>query len=266
MRLSNLSLLLTAFAATMAAQPSADPYYALSQTVIRLRHYSEKTSRIEPVDSVATGFFVRHHDALYLVSAGHVARMGDLFARVPLADGSQQDLMIPRSAWTVHPSVQTSAGRIKPVDVAVARVAQPDRWQPQAVSSLDGPDPEPMDPIVVAGYPAVFAAAATVQRPLLRRGVVAMKNDSPYVNYAGENAMADARVRVLDVLTLPGNSGSPVFAAASFPAKKVIVGLVTAGDQDLGIAFAEPLSRIRETLDHASVACAKDQANWRRDP
>ncbi|MBI4903216.1 MAG: trypsin-like peptidase domain-containing protein [Acidobacteria bacterium] len=260
MRYINLSLLAAVFAA-LPAQPAADPYHTLSESVVRLWHYSETTGHPEPLDSVGTGFFVAHQDALYLVSAGHMSRTGDLMARVPLANGSQQDLIIPRAAWIHHPMALAASQAAKAPDVAVARVTLPEGWQPQALKLGTEQDPEPMDSIVVAGYPATLAAAP-VQRPLLRKGIVAMKGDAPYLRYAGENTMADARVRVLDVLTLPGNSGSPVFAAESFPAKTILVGMVTAGEQDLAIAYSEPLSRIREAIGHAQKNLNKDTATW----
>jgi hypothetical protein len=185
-------------------------------------------------------------------------------------------LLIPRGAWTQHPTAHTArpamppvpgqpapSPAIKAVDVAVARVPKPEGRQ-LATVALGDTDPEPMDTVIAAGYPGFFAIAAPTPRPLLRKGIVAWKNDAPAINQAGENALADARVRVLDMLTLAGNSGSPVFQDEGFPTRKVVVGLVSSGDPEMALAFSEPVSRIRETLAHAAASPKAEQACWQK--
>jgi Trypsin-like peptidase domain len=213
--------------------------------VIRLQRVNLSESGVELKEPVGTGFFVAYKDALYLVSAGHLSKAGDLRARLPVGE-----LSVPRQAWVVHPSA-------KSVDVAVARVACPVGLKLNTLrfeDELATADPQPPEQILVAGYPRGFAFDAATQRPMIRQGIVSMMGDAPYVHYAGDQSMADGRVRVLDVRTFPGNSGSPVFRQSGFPGKRVLVGLVSSGDEELGIAISEPVSRIRETIEFAYAA------------
>jgi hypothetical protein len=262
-------LLLTFLPALASTEPVATPYARLSEGVLRLYQFSEQGGDLQPLRPVGTGFLVRHSDHIYLVSAGHVSRLGDLYARIPTPNHGVRELLIPRGAWVTHPSWSTPAiptyrlpgappppPAIKPTDVAVARVPLPPDFPLQAFSLSGGVDPQPADDIMVAGYPKDFLADAHVQRPLLRKGIVAMHAAEPVIPAAGERALLDARVIVLDVLTFGGNSGSPVFAAPGFPNSRVVVGLVSSGDPQMALAFAEPVSRILETIEHAGSATA----------
>lgn len=270
--------MITAFVAGLLAlaglAQSAEDNGTLPQNVVRLYHYNEEGGRIQPLNPKGTAFLVWHGDALYLVSAGHMSQLGDLYARVATAKG-MRELMVPRRAWVRHPATSHASSvahrhrlpgapppppAVRPPDVAVARIATATDWRPQGVAL--GADPQTADEIIVAGYPQDFLAAAVRQRPLLRKGIVAMKPAEAVIPQAGENAVLDAAVVVLDVLTFGGNSGSPVFAATSFPERPQVTALVTSGDPGLAIAFAEPASRIRETLAHAAQSPAPAEAFW----
>ena len=244
-----MNMLIFLLGSGLVASNVADAYRELSNAVVRLRRYSVG-EEIEMKASVGTGFFVSYEGHLYLVSARHMKRAGDLVTEV-----NGRRLIIPRQLWTVHP-LPGRPREVNAPDVAVARIDElPEgfRVTPLEVSGSEE-DPDPVANVIVAGYPRDFAIDAKIQRPLLRRGIVAMTNDSPFVKYAGDQSLADSRVRVLDVKTFAGNSGSPVFRAEGFPARLVLVGLVSSGDEELGLAFAEPVSRIRETLTHAASA------------
>ena len=242
-------LLGSGLAVSNAAEDPASAYRELSHTVVRLRRYSVG-EQVELKASVGTGFFVMFEGQLYLVSAGHMKRAGDLATEV-----NGRRLIIPRQSWILHP-LPGKPREMNGPDVAVSRIDElPEGFRVAPLRLSESvQDPDPVANVIVAGYPRDFAIDAKVQRPLLRRGIVAMTNDAPFVKYAGDPSLADSRVRVLDVKTFAGNSGSPVFRAEGFPAKPVLVGLVSSGDEELGLAFAEPVSRVRETLEHAAAA------------
>jgi hypothetical protein len=265
-------LLFSALLSPLCAQSGSDG--SLAGTVLRLYHYNVEGDRIQALGATGTAFLVTYGEALYLVSAGHMSQMGDQYARI-MAGESKRELVIPRAAWVPHPSALTAQTparvtpgqpapppTVRPADVAVARVPWPGDWRPEAIALGHACDPQEADRILVAGYPKDFLAHAAVQRPLLRQGIVAMKPGAAVIPQAGVNAVLDAGVLVLDMLTLAGNSGSPVFAAGEFASRKVLVGMVTSGDPELALAFAEPLARIQETLAYAASHRGAGEAFW----
>jgi hypothetical protein len=276
-----LTVLASSVLLAEASSAKAAVYYSLAATIIRLQHIAASDSGREMKTAVGTGFFVVYHHDLYLVSAGHMSKEGDLKARFetgPTEAPVVFNLAIPRGAWihcqTPGEALLGKRPTIKPPDVAVAHVAWPDglklnaqRYCPEVCREGEdevagSPDGDPADQVLIAGYPKAFGLDAPRQRPLIRGGIVAMIGDFPYVHYAGEAAFADARVRVLDVKTFPGNSGSPVFIAAGFPRRRILTGMVSSGEEDLGIAIAEPVSRIREAIEYASNIPGGATATW----
>ena len=99
-----LILALAAWHGSLAV--ASDAYSRLSTTVVRLRHFSlkEGSQMVEYKASAGTGFFVSYKGGLYLVSAGHMKRAGQLAANVPAA----ADLVVPKQAWILHPSPQNA--------------------------------------------------------------------------------------------------------------------------------------------------------------
>ncbi len=116
----------------LSAQKSEESFYTqATRGVIRLEHYEEikkegqtRSSRIRKPDG--TGFFVHTIDALFVVTAAHVARKDyDLHARIPvLLDSSGEtmvkELRLPRSRWVFHPDIGDKERH--PVDVAVMKL------------------------------------------------------------------------------------------------------------------------------------------------
>jgi hypothetical protein len=116
--------------------------------------------------------------------------------------------------------------------------------------------------VLALGFPDYLGFELTEQRPLLRSGVVAMSTEVPTLKYLGGTSYAHERALALDVRSFPGNSGSPVFAATTFDEHPELVGLISAGDESLDFAIAEPVSRIVETLQLAETTAVTAQPTW----
>lgn len=266
-----------------AAQQQAEDliYQQLARTVIRL----ERT----PDFPVGTGFFVEYDRTLYLVSSRHIVEVGgDLHARIPARRQGSKDtqviqLFIPKQAWVLHPSQQrvlseeeNAVGQKKlviAVDVAVARVPWPAEYQiaplrycpspcSQGRNELAAVDPVPPEKVLAFGFPLYIGVELAEQRPLARVGIVAMTADEPYVRYSGTNSYADARVRLIDIRSFSGNSGSPVFRESGFGDELTLLGIISAGYDELDVAIAEPVSRVRETLELAHTTDVLVQPEW----
>ena len=82
------------------------------------------------------------------------------------------------------------------------------------------------------------------------------------VKYSGGEAYANAGVRVIDVRSFAGNSGSPVFRESGFEEAPLLLGVISAGDDDLDFAVAEPVSRVIEALEFAAERTPPAQASW----
>jgi hypothetical protein len=243
-------------------------YGTLTQAVVRLetrQQFDEQTFVDSPV---GTGFLVELSDELFLVTARHVAEATEE-ARVRDAL-STLEFVIPRSAWVFHPAASGRQQRhggewitVDPVDVAVARLPWPEdaRLQPLLYcpgacqgrrGQLAAADPEPLQPVVAAGYPSYLTFELRRQLPLVRAGTVAMAASEPVLKDLGGKTYLEARVRAIDLRTFPGDSGSPVFEGTDLEEGLRLVGMILGGDAELDFAIAEPVSRVIETLELAA--------------
>ena len=156
---------------------------------------------------------------------------------------------------------------VRPVDVAVARVPWPLAHRVMPVRTLAAADPEPPQRVLIFGYPHTLGFHLREQRPLGQAGIVAMTAEAPYIWYRSDRryshgSYADSRVRALDLRLFPGNSGSPVLRATEVDRELVLLGLIAGGDGRLDIAVAEPISRIRETLEFTQTQASSESAKW----
>ncbi len=243
-------------------------YATLTQAIVRLetrRDFDEETFVSSPL---GTGFLVELPGELFLVTARHVAEATQE-SRVRIALSSAE-FVIPRSAWVFHP---TDSGRyqrpsgeainVDAVDVAVARLPWPKDAQLQPLlycpgdctgrrNQLASRDPEPLEPVLAAGYPGYLTFELRQQRPLVRIGAVALAVGEPALKDLGGKSYVEARALALDLRTFPGDSGSPVFEGSDLGEGLRLVGMVLGGDTELDFAIAEPVSRVIETLELAA--------------
>ncbi|MEE9398321.1 MAG: trypsin-like peptidase domain-containing protein [Methylococcales bacterium] len=265
-------------------------YQALSRTVIRLEQVSYNNAEQSEIrQPMGTGFFVQYEQALYLVTVRHLAARGMVLrVRVPAQSNSGQtidliELRVPAKSWVVHPSEQTALSNnarnrqtpavVNPVDVAAARLPWPQAYQlaplrfcpadcPNGPNQLADSDPEPPEGILVFGYPRYLGVELMVQRPLARVGIVAMAASEPFIRYSVGNSYADARMLVVDVRAFGGNSGSPVFRKDRFTSRRTLLGIISGGENSLDLSFAEPVSRIKETIEWAHTQNPSAEAKW----
>lgn len=254
----------------LSAQKSEEPFYTqATRAVIRLEHYEEikkegqtKSSRLRKQDG--TGFFVHTIDALFLVTAAHVARKDyDLHARVPvLLDSSGETVMtelkLPRSRWVFHPDIGDE--KTHPVDVAVMKIPSlsgagvvalrycPENCPEGEYNQLEK-DPDPPQEVLVFGFPVDIGFQLREPRPMGRQGMVALKSEESFLRVKGK--YVEPRTFLIDTRMFSGNSGSPVITFPAFGRKLYLFGLVFGTNLNLDYAIAEPVSRIREVLDLA---------------
>jgi hypothetical protein len=125
-------------------------------------------------------------------------------------------------------------------------------------------DPEPPQQILVFGYPRHLGTKLIDLQPLIRSGIVAMTSKEPFIRYSHDNSLADARMQVLDVRVFEGNSGGAVLRNTGPAGNQILLGLISAGDESLDVAYSEPVSRIREAIHHAhSQDLTPMQAEWK---
>lgn len=272
-----------------AAEPSVESMHIqIARTVFRLEHQEvisrpgqEKPETVLKPDG--TAFVVQHNDHDYLVTAGHVAKLGyDLRARVPAKRMDNQateviELYVPKESWVFHKSGpeikewRKGKARFYGVDVAVTpllgikdrtivsfRSCSPCS---QGVKSQLAPD-DPLPPlsVLITGFPSELGLNLTEQRPLFRSGIVALVASESLLPVDG--AFVDERSFVIDIRVQPGNSGSPVFNSDLFSGEIHLVGLVSATSDGGEFTIAEPASRIREAIEHAIEKPPVKQPKW----
>jgi S1-C subfamily serine protease len=181
-----------------------------SETVERLARQVTLRVRNRGCGGVATGSAVAVGEDL-LVTNRHVIEGAELL-EVNTWDGRSLTVEVAQAALT-H-------------DIAVARV--PEGLPEVAIVADD--DPEPGDPVIVAGYPG-GGALVVREGEVLRRTVDVMFG-------------AEAGAIAFDAEVAPGSSGGPVLD----PEGRV-VGVVYALSPDDGVGFAVPVSALREALD-----------------
>jgi len=263
-RIATLFLLtLGAHLSMSVARAQEESFYeTLSRAVFRL----ELSDASFPKGSA---FVVRHDSNLFLVTARHVVNERvDLRARVPVlrTDTTTREIIelrIPASAWVFHPlgsHVTVSDGdtvRYFGVDVAVALLPGIKERKIASFQVADV-DPEPPLSVILAGYPGNLGFVLTEQKPLVRSAVVAMRSDEYFLkNRSG--FFIDDRAFVLDRSLQGGFSGSPVFTLNP-PIR--VVGIQISSNENWDYSVAEPASRIKETLDHASRHTPPKRPSW----
>lgn len=292
-RAASLGLSLVVVGAALAASPvPAAPapgpsfYDAVSRGVVRLEHYDvierDGSDLVETVGhSDGTGFLVAAGDRLFVVSAAHVAHSRwDLKVRVvgENREGtgiSVAGLRIPRDAWVFHPkgpSVTPDGKPVAAVDVAVAEVPWhpelrlrtigycPDPCDSEVTDQFADQDPDPPAMLLTFGFPKGLGFELREQRPMARTGIVSMVAGEHFV-HTGE-AFLDARARLLDTDIFPGNSGSPVFSNPVLGGPFELLGVVTAANDTFDFAVSEPVSRVKEVLEHAFKHPAANRGRW----
>jgi hypothetical protein len=236
--------------------------------VVRLETRREFDAQTFVSSPIGTGFLVERSGELFLVTARHVAESAE---ESRVRDSlSTLEFIIPRAAWVFHPAAsgrqQRPSGewiQVDPVDVAVARLPWPEeaRLQPLVYcpSSCNGrrnqlasADPEPLQPVLAAGYPSYLTFELWQQRPLVRIGTVAMSAGEPFLKTLGGRSYLEPRVRAIDMRSFPGDSGSPLFEGSNLAEGWRLVGMILGGDIELDFAIAEPVSRVTETLELAA--------------
>jgi V8-like Glu-specific endopeptidase len=255
-----------------------DLYSQLNRAIIRLEHieiiHQEGSAKIITKNKPdGTGFFVMSEGKLFVVSARHVVEQPyDLHARVECINNisNQKEvilLKLKRNNWVFHPKHADKDSHY--VDVAAMRI----KWiKDRSVKNFSYrqkdsekndknhfPENDPVPPrrILVFGFPMDIGFDLLEQRPFGRSGIISMQTGKKFlkVNINGENKLAEERCYVIDAETFPGNSGSPIINQTSFTDRKLqLLGLISASNLKMDFAIAEPVSRIRETID-----LAKDQ-------
>lgn len=255
-------------------------YAQLNRNVIRLEHFEQYV--YEGSNDVlnrnvpnGTAFFVATDNALFVVTARHVADVPyDLHARVQTKNRLTGNidtilLKIQRNRWIYHPS--SGDNTTNPVDVAVTKINTiNDRdiinfkynKADNKESNLPPEDPEPPQSILVFGFPGDLGFELKEQRPIGRLGIIMMVSGEKTLKY--NNKYADSRTFLIDSSLFPGNSGSPVIKQI-FPiisGKVELLGIVSASNVAMKFAVVYPVSRIRETIDIAINQSLTGVKNW----
>ena len=267
---SLIFLALLILSSHLLAQKSKEPFYTqTTRGVIRLEHYEDikkegqtNPSRVRKRDG--TGFFVLTPDALFVVTAAHVARKDyDLHARVPVlldstGETMMKELKLPRSRWVFHPDVGDKERH--PVDVAVMKLPPlsgagvvafrycPENCPKDEYNQLEK-DPDPPQEVLVFGFPLNIGFQLREPRPMGRQGMVALKSEESFLRVKGK--YVEARAFLMDIKMFDGNSGSPILTMPGLGRTMYLFGLVFATNVNLDFAIGEPTSRIREVLDQA---------------
>lgn len=266
---------LGAHAPGSAPRPVRDGYERLARAVVRLEGRAESTTGQVLRLPAGTGFLVQSAGQTAIVTARHVAEAVDtLYARIPVEGGTApvETAVVPRTSWRlVDRDTTTSPDRvIRPVDLAVALLpAQGHRVAglrycaeacPDGESEWAGSDPKPFDSVILCGFPDRLGLDLAVPRPVVRRGMIAMTADEPYVRYAGDGSYGAPGLVAVDITSSPGNSGSPLFVEAE--GRLLLAGLLSGYDEGLGLAYAVPVSRIITLLDDALSQPSLVPARW----
>jgi hypothetical protein len=249
-------------------------YTDLQHAIIQLQHIDGNTLY------TATGFFVMKGDALYVVTAGHVAREPFSYtatvrmaATTPSGELVSVDarLTMPHESWVLHANEGDATHAS--VDVAAMKIADRGGVRVYRYCPTDCPDwkgmilfakedAEPPMPVLVFGFPLNEPGLRLIRPvPLGRQGIIGL------VDQGGDEIQVDGKYfdrlgLIIDIPTIiGGNSGSPVFSNAPL-APQALVGLISGstdkGDPGAyaragGYAVAEPVSRIKEVLDSPEI-------------
>jgi hypothetical protein len=227
-------------------------------------------------------------DALYVVTAGHVAR--DPFSYtaivrvvVSVSDGTSTSvdarLTMPHESWVLHPDDGDATH--SPVDVAAMKITDHGGLRIYWYCPSDCPDEkgirfatedaEPPMPVLVFGFPLNEPGLRLLRPvPLGRQGIIGL------VDAGGDEIQVDGKYFdrlgfMIDIPTIiGGNSGSPVLSNAPLT-QQALLGLISGsterGDPGAyasagGYAVAEPVSRIKETLDSSRMEKMSPVDTW----
>jgi hypothetical protein len=259
------------------AQPQApkpETFYASAQRAIIQLQYRDALAL-----HTATGFFVMKGDALYVVTAGHVARETFSYTATVQILAAKQDgtpvsinvrLTMPHESWVLHPD-EGDATHLA-VDVAAMKITNhgglkiywycPSDCPDEKGIRLAKEDAEPPMPVLVFGFPLNEPGLTLLRStPLGRQGIIGLV-DPAEDEIQVDGKFFDRRGFIIDIPTLiGGNSGSPVLGNAPF-SEQSLLGLISGatdkGDPGAyaragGYAVAEPVSRIKEVLDSPKI-------------
>lgn len=252
-----------------------DLYSQLNRGIIRLEHVetikkegADKAETINKPDG--TGFFVQSSKKLFVVSARHVVEQSyDLHSRVECLNKTTNKkeiilLKLKKQNWIFHPENGDNESHY--VDVAATRI----NWirdrsikyfsytqkksSEEALNNFPDQDPIPPRKILVFGFPLSIGFEILEQRPFGRAGIISMQTGKKFLrmNIKGANKLAEERCYIIDAEIFPGNSGSPIINQTSLIDSKLqLLGLISASNIQMDFAIAEPVSRIRETIEIA---------------
>jgi hypothetical protein len=272
-----LALLIAATCTPGYAEQSKENFYTQTE---RLVVHLERQVAPNTFVPAGTGFFVAAQDgSVFIVTARHVAEIGDLRARVPALLSTSRstdivELRMPHDRWTFHPN--SGDADVLPVDVAVMKVGGmkdrevvtfaycptkcPDGQYNQVAS-----DPSPPDLVDIFGFPENLGFRLTEQRPMMRHGAVALVADHLFVSVSLAPNQAEKFVSkgayLVDARMFPGNSGGPVIVANPLTPMR-LGGLVTGTNTDLDYGIVTPVSQIAETIDAAKNTLPNVDAWW----
>ena len=275
-------LWLSGFAAKGQVPKPGSFYSSAQHSIIQLQYLDGSTIH------TATGFFVKKGDAIYVVTAGHVAREPFSYTAivrfaVSASDGTQTStdarLTLPHESWVLHPDDGDATHC--PVDVAAMKITDRGgirvyRYCPSGCPDDQGilfanEDAEPPTPVLVFGFPLNEPGLRLLRSvPLGRQGIIGLvdaKEDEILV----DGKYFDRLGFIIDIPTLiGGSSGSPVLSNAPL-ARATIVGLISGstekGDPGAyaragGYAVAEPVSRIEEVLNSSRIEKMPPVDTW----
>jgi hypothetical protein len=207
--------------------------------------------------------------AMYLVTARHVAEVPyDLIGFVTVVSqiGESEtyntlsvSLELRRADWVFHPRGATATSHA--VDVAVIPVPLLNieglpRFKPVSLrycttKCIGGPtqlgdDPDGLENVIVFGFPEDFGIELSMQRPIVRQGLVSLTSVEPM---SVDGKAYDPYAFLVDARVFSGDSGSPIIRPG--PTGFVVLGIVTRARTLYQYTFAEPASRIKQTILHA---------------
>jgi hypothetical protein len=262
-------LLLSVVTSPAFGDHSTETFYTqVERGVVRLERKISGPSGDEYCP-VGTAFFVSTEKSeLFIVTARHVAVVGDLRARVPTINTANKktdviELRLPVDRWVFN----KNAGDAKtyPVDVAVMRLGGiADRAIvsfrycatacPEGEYNQVAQDPAPPDEVLIFGFPSDVGFTLREPRPMARFGIVALTtvDETAFtITDEGQERVLPKGVYAVDAKMIGGNSGGPVVVMNPFQPLR-LGGLVTAENQVLDFGLMTPVTQIAETLEQAT--------------